>query len=210
MLPDDLKPLVDDSGDFIRYNKTFTQQRTANGSTVWVSHENLTSGVGLASSSAPPKKGARTILVMYIKTQSWLYSIVLATGVKTPLTIASLRGGGDDFVTPGRVAAFCEKLFFFVGWEPGMTIVYFRVLCNTILTSINETVRGEGPGGGASLHYALKEAMIQLDTDILDFRERLAQDKAVSGYDAVMEVILFPFFSFSFLLYLFQILYHYS
>jgi hypothetical protein len=38
--------------------------------------------------------------------------------------------------------------------------------------------------------------MIQLDADILDFRKRLAQDKAVSGYDAVMEVILFPFFIF--------------
>ena len=50
-----------------------------------------------------------------------------------------------------------------------MTIVYFRVLCNTILTSITETVRGEGPGVGASLDYALKEAMIQLDVDILDF-----------------------------------------
>lgn len=210
LLPDGLKPLVDDSGDFIRYDETFTQQRTANGSTVWVSHENVASGVGLASSSAPPKKGARTILVIYIKTQSWLYSIVLASvGVKTPLTIASLRGGGDDFVTPGRVAAFCEKLFF-VGWEPGMTIVYFRVLRNTILTSITETVRGEGPGGGASLDYALKEAMIQLDADILDFRKRLAQDKAVSGYDAVMEVILFPFFYILFFLYLFPILYHYS
>ena len=63
-------------------------------------------------------------------------------------------------------------------------------------TCITETVRGEGPGDGASLDYALKEAMIQLDADILDFRKRLAQDKAVSGYDAVMEVILFPFFLF--------------
>jgi len=111
--PDGLKPLVDDSGDFIRYDETFTQQRTANGSTVWVSHENVASGVGLTSSSAQPKKGARTILVIYIKTQSWLYTIVLASvGVKTPLTIASLRGGGDDFVNPGRVAAFRENLFF--------------------------------------------------------------------------------------------------
>jgi len=74
-----------------------------------------------------------------------------------------LRGGGDDFVTPVRVTAFCEKLFF-VGWEPGI-IVYF-VLRNTILTSITETVRGEGPGGGASLDYALKETMIQLDADL--------------------------------------------
>ena len=88
-----------------------------------------------------------------------------------------------------------------------MTIVYFRVLRNTILTSITETVLGEGPGGSASLDYALKEAMIQLDADILDFRKRLAQDKAVSGY---MEVILFPFFPFLFFLYLFPILYHFS
>ena len=73
--------------------------------------------------------------------------------------------------------------------------MYF-ILRNTILTSITETVRGEGPGGGASLDYALKEAMIQLDADILDFRKRLAQDKAVSGFDAVMEVILFPFLFF--------------
>ena len=130
-------------------------------------------------------------------------------GVKSPLTIASLRGGGDDFVTPGRVAAFCEKLFF-VGWEPGMTIVYFIVLRNTTLASITETVCGEGPGAGASLDYALKEAMIQLDADILDFRKRLAQDKAVSGYDAVMEVILFPFFLFFSFSYLFSILYPYS
>ena len=205
LLPDGLKPLVDDLGDFIRYDETFTQQRTANGSTVWLSHENVASGVGVVSSSAPSKKGARTILVIYIKTQSWLYSIVLASvGVKTPLTIASLRGGEDDLVTPGRVVAFCEKLFF-VGWEPGMTIVYFIVLRNTTLARITETVRGEGPGGGAFLDYALKEAMIQLDADIFDFGKRLADDKAVSGYDAVMEVILFLsflFFSFSFFLFI--------
>jgi len=68
-------------------------------------------------------------------------------------------------------------------------------------TCITETVRGEGPGDGASLDYALKEAMIQLDADIFDFRKRLAQDKAVSRYDAVMEEIPFSsflVFSFSF------------
>jgi len=129
--------LVDDLGDFIRYDETFIQQRTANGSTVWVSNENVASGIGMASSSAPSQKGARTILVIYIKTQSWLYSIVLASvGVKTPRTIASLRGGGDHFVTSGRVAAFCEKLFF-GGWEPGMTIVYFIVLRNTTLARVS-------------------------------------------------------------------------
>ena len=72
-------------------------------------------------------------------------------------------------------------------------------------TCITETVRGEGPGDGASLDYALKEAMIQLDADIFDFGKRLAEDKAVSGYDAVMEVITFSsflFFSFSFFLFI--------
>jgi len=46
--------------------------------------------------------------------------------------------------------------------------------------------------------------MIQLDVDILDFRKRLAQEQAVSGYDAVMEVILFPFFPFLFFYIYFQ------
>ena len=83
---------------------------------MWVSHENVASGVGLASSSAPAKKGARTILYIYTKTQSWLYNIVVASvGVKTPLTIASLRGGGDDFVTPGRVERFVRNSFLWVG-----------------------------------------------------------------------------------------------
>ena len=107
-----------------------------------------------------------------------------------------LRGGGDDFVTPGLVMAFCKKLIV-VGWEPGMTVVYFIVLRNTTLARITETVCGEGPEGGASLVFALKEAMIQLDAENFEFRKCLAQDKAVPDYDVVMEVILYFFFSIS-------------